>query len=482
MKGSGDKTLQKDKMTFSSMFFLLIFFPAMVLLYQISIRINETLAKVVLTFASLIFYAWACLNDVFKLMAFILVLYLAGQTIFFIRHNSKVKPIILLLVIMMLVLVLGIYKYYDVIINGVNDWIGVGIQEKGLIAPIGISYIIFSAISYIVDVYRGDKEPGRILDVALYISFFPKVTSGPITLYKDFDATCFKINNNVNQYLDGINRIILGLAKKVILADYFGGAIAEMSEHSVDIPTLILTIVLYGLQLYYDFSGYSDIAIGLSKLFGIELQENFNFPYLCTSITDFWRRWHMSLGNFMKEYVYIPLGGNRKGKKRTLLNLFIIFLITGVWHGAGLNYLIWGTMHGICRVLEKAIEKCKWYIKVPNCMKWVITTVIVFALWQLFRFTTISECVEYFNSASMNTDNLIFTYQYYLNRKMICMLLVGILGATLVGTSVVQQQIKKWNETKCGIVCNQIIIYVIFAIDLIVMANSTYSPFMYFRY
>ncbi|MGC4017980.1 MAG: MBOAT family O-acyltransferase [Muricomes sp.] len=207
--------------------------------------------------------------------------------------------------------------------------------------PLGISFITFSAVSYVVDIYRGDSSAGSILDTALYISFFPKVVSGPIVLWKDFQPQIKNRTVNDVQFMDGLNRIMIGYAKKVLLADSFGLMVADIQqkmEAGMDVPTAWWCALLYMLQIYYDFAGYSDIALGFGKLLGFQFKENFHFPYVSASITEFWRRWHISLGAWFREYIYIPLGGNRKGKTRTLVNLFIVFLVTGIWHGAGWNY------------------------------------------------------------------------------------------------------------------------------------------------
>ena len=237
-------------------------------------------------------------------------------------------------------------------------------------------------------------KAGGFLDAALYMTFFPKIVSGPIVLWKDFSIELSARVFSEDRFVYGINRFIIGLGKKVLLADTFGSVVVNIQDqmyYGIDIPTAWGCTLLYFLQIYYDFSGYSDMAIGLSSMFGFKLKENFSFPYLSTSITEFWRRWHISLGTWFREYVYIPLGGNRKGFYRTLVNLFIVFLITGVWHGAGAGYLCWGIAHGICIVAERCVRDKKLYKMIPGVVKWAVTTLIVMLGWQVFHIAGMSE-------------------------------------------------------------------------------------------
>ncbi|MGN0789741.1 MAG: MBOAT family O-acyltransferase, partial [Christensenellales bacterium] len=250
-------------------------------------------------------------------------------------------------------------------------------EPKSFVAPLGISFITFSAISYLADIYKGKAESGNLIDCLLYMTFFPKVVSGPIVLWRDFKEQIRSKDINFNNFVEGLNRLMIGFAKKLILADTFGACIASATG-AIDIPTAFGVSILFMLQIYYDFSGYSDIAIGLSKMLGIGVKENFNFPYLSTSISDFWRRWHVSLGTWFREYVYIPLGGNRKGTKRTIINIAIVFLLTGIWHGAGWTYILWGAINGFCNIIEKLIADKKFYVKTPTVIKWVLTMAITF--------------------------------------------------------------------------------------------------------
>ncbi|MEE1144266.1 MAG: MBOAT family O-acyltransferase [Acutalibacteraceae bacterium] len=391
------------------------------------------------------------------------------------------------------------YKYLNCCMYLLTRFLDFPKVEFNLLVPIGISYISFSAISFIVDVYRKDAPVVNFLETLNYISFFPKIICGPIVLYKNFikyGSNCppssisepIATEDNritLDLFFTGLNRIMIGLAKKVILADSFGLILSKIPNTGIDVITAIGVVILYGLQLYYDFSGYSDIAIGISNTLGYSFGRNFNFPYTATSITDFWRKWHISLGTFFKEYIYIPLGGNRKGKLRTLFNIGVVFITTGVWHGAGLNYLLWGASHGACRIGEKLLDKNKIYNKVPKFIKWAVTMVIVFLGWQLFRLTDMSQIKEFFSILFGFTkyDNINFTWEYYFTAKPIIFSIIGILGSTLLGSNKIRSlymKLSKNNVIFASIV--QVVLLALFVISIMFIVNSSYSPFMYFQY
>lgn len=242
--------------------------------------------------------------------------------------------------------------------------------------------------------------------------------------------------------------------------------------------------LLYMLQIYFDFSGYSDIAIGLSGMLGFPMKENFNFPYLSRSITEFWRRWHISLGTWFREYIYIPLGGSRQGKKRTVLNVLTVFLLTGIWHGAGLGYFLWGMINGVCNVIEKLIGEKKFYKKTPGLVKWLFTTLITFFSWELFRFGKLSL----FNDQLMIMFGLKrftaipYTWRYYLDAQIVTLAVIGALGATVWGLPKIRNAYLKFTGTKTGYLINQLVFVLLFIISVMFMVSSQYSPFIYFRY
>lgn len=382
-----------------------------------------------------------------------------------------------------LLFVLIHFKYTGMLAEAWNYLFKDNVSGKDLIAPLGISFITFSAISYLADIYSSKAKPGNLLDCMLYLTFFPKVISGPIVLWRDFEAQVESREISLTSVSNGMNRIMIGFAKKVILADTFGACIASASSE-VDVQTAFGISLLYMLQLYYDFSGYSDIAIGLSKMLGFSVKENFNFPYLSCSITEFWRRWHISLGTWFKEYIYFPLGGSRKGKKQTVINIALVFLLTGIWHGAGWTYMLWGAINGACNIAERFLKEKKFYQKTPQGIKWIFTTLITYFAWEIFRFADFSSCKNWFKILFGMTHfaSVPYTWQYYFDGQIITLMVLGILGATVWGLPKVQEVYQKGCKTKVGYVANEIVLVGLFLLSIIFMINSGYSPFLYFQY
>jgi len=476
-------------MSFTSVGFLFIFFPMSVLAYYIARKIHVKLSELVLLMFSLVFYRWAGIVDFKFLLIYIVLIYLLGRVAFICskygKEESSIKIYQKQVMGGMLLLIIGIlfqYKYYNFVIGIIDQLTKIKMAENALLIPLGLSYLIFSGISYVVDIYRGDELPGTLLGTANYIAFFPKIACGPIALYKDFNQLKNKAGFQLDQFTEGINRIIIGMAKKLIFADYFGMVLSTIPTVGIDAATGVLTIVIYSLQLVFDFAGYSDMAIGFGLLFGYNLPENFHFPYLSLSITEFWRRWHMSLGRFFKEYLYIPLGGNRKGKIRTLLNLMIVFIATGIWHGAGWNYLIWGSMHGVCEVGERACKGQKWVTKIPKIVRWLFTITVVFIGWQFFRFTSLEDFASLFKIIFNQQGKVVFSWNYYLTIKLCILSIIGMFGMSFLGIDWFQRRIQKLQDYPIAMVIKQGLLLILFALSVFSMVSSTYSPFLYFRY
>ncbi|MBO4854096.1 MAG: MBOAT family protein [Oscillospiraceae bacterium] len=436
------------------------------------------------------FYAWACFDNVFFLLIIIVATYAAGQLIRRWQDARAgepsaapedrlraVTPGAFLCGLMTVFLLAVLYHYKYAGTWKMNVW---DIHVIPVITPLGLSFLVFSVISYLVDVYRG-CHAGDFLDVAVYISFFPKIISGPIVTWKQWQGIGETCQMSVDNACAGVERIVVGLAKKVILADYFGSVIHATNY---DWQSAWLISILYTFQIYFDFSGYSDIAIGIARYVGLRFEENFNFPYSSVSITEFWKRWHISLGAWLREYVYIPLGGNRKGKRRTLINLFIVMLVSGVWHGAGLGYLAWGAMHGACMVIERIVRDKKWYKKIPSCVKWLVTMFIVMVGWQFFRANSLSDAITHvgrmFNIGT--SAELTFTWQYYVTPKLIAMLVIAFVGSTVFRWIQDLIQRKEHQRSKSFQVIQMVLSLCLFAVTLICITNTTYSPFIYFQY
>ena len=488
---------RKKEMAFTSSIFLFVFFPICLLGFFLAHAVEKVgsvfkklrLSDLFLVGIGLIFYGWASLDGIFWMVGMIFLVFLLGKLIEKVPQKTPARLLAVLCSVLVVTLALIYFKYTGFLVTTINQIFSFSLSVKSIAAPLGVSFITFSAISYFVDIYRQDAKAGNLLDAALYLSFFPKVISGPIALWKDFSVQiCWAYRKlDTENFLWGLNRMILGFAKKVILADVFGLLISQISGNmsgGIDIITAWGMAFLYMLQIYYDFSGYSDIALGLSALFGIRLKENFCFPYLSQSIGEFWRRWHISLGTWFREYIYIPLGGNRKGKNRTFVNLFIVFLVTGIWHGAGWNYILWGIINGVFSVLERMSKNKTWYQKTPAVIKWAVTMSIVLLSWQVFRLSSMSEIGQYFQIlfGVVHFDTVNFTWQYYFDLRMVFLMTVGTVGAILPGLSPVQNCWNRISKNKAVFCISQILLLGLGVLAVMFMINSTYSPFIYFQY
>ena len=478
-------------MGFTSQIFLFVFFPILVAAYYSVYFLSKRSAflqklravELLLIAVSLVFYAWAYVGGLGFLCLYIAAVYAMGRITQYMMKRGGARYVKLTAACFWAITVglLCYFKGWERVWQAWLDLTNSGDTARPILAPLGISFITFSAISYLVDIYKGRAEAGSLIDCALYLSFFAKVVSGPIVLWRDFKGQTPQVS--LDNVTDGITRVMIGFAKKTILADTFGYCIAEMAVQ-VDVPTAWGAAILYMLQIYYDFSGYSDIAIGLSQMLGLHIKENFNFPYLSTSITEFWRRWHISLGTWFREYVYIPLGGSRKGTVRTLVNIGIVFVLTGIWHGTGLTYLAWGIVNGICNMAEKLLDGNKLYERTPKGIKWLGTMGVTLFCWQLFRAS--SGRAALYALASMvgltGSEGLVYTWSYYFDAQIVTFAIIGFLGATVFGLPKVQQAYEKLQQTKVGYGIRQAVAVVLFVLAVLFMVNSTYSPFLYFQY
>lgn len=493
------KERKRKNMAFTTVFFLFAVLPASVAGYYFiklvgnrNEKWGDRIGNLFLVLVSLCFYGWARLEGIALLSIYVLGVWLAGKGICRLgkeeKHKWKVYGMTLSILAVTGILIW--YKYYNFIAENLSHFFGISLAMSQWIVPLGISFITFTAISYLVDVFRGDAEAGSLLDVFLYLSFFPKVISGPIVQWKDFQRQTVHRRVDETEFLEGLNRIMIGFAKKVILADSFGAVISKIDPYigvGMDVPTAWLFAFFYMMQIYYDFSGYSDIAIGLAQLFGFHFKENFQFPYRSKSITEFWRRWHISLGTWFRSYIYIPLGGNRKGMKRTLWNLFCVFLLTGIWHGAAWNYILWGVINGVCVLVERCIREKRFYQKIPAIGKWVVTMAIVFFSWQVFYFSDFSRLEVFLKSlfglSAANAASAVeYTYQHYLTIKLIFLSVVAVLGATTFCMPWAEKVKIFFSRTKTGLFIKETGLIVLMIVSVIFMINSSYSPFLYFQY
>lgn len=465
-------------MLFSSMVFLWVFLPILLGLYFIA---KDKYRNIILLIFSIIFYSWGEPKYVVLMVLSILINYIYGLLID--KYNNKKKFILICAIITNLGL-LWYFKYFNFFalnINRLFNFETIPIQDITL--PIGISFYTFQIISYLIDLYRQEiKVQRNIFNLALYISFFPQLIAGPIIKYHDIEKQISNRTVTLNKFATGIRRFIYGLSKKVIIANSMGEIadyIYALNIDSVTTPLIWIASICYMIQIYYDFSGYSDMAIGLGKMFGFDFNENFNLPYTSKSITEFWRRWHISLSTWFKEYLYIPLGGNRKGNLRTYINLSIVFLATGLWHGAAWNFVAWGVYNGFFMLIERF--KLKELLD-KNKFKFVNHIYLIFVVligWVLFRAPSLTYAIKYitimfsFDFSFVNIEgDMIF------NIKNLVIFVFAVLFS-----GVIQEIVRKYNiKFEKLKLCENIVILFLFFVCIMMLISNTYNPFIYFRF
>lgn len=493
-------------MLFSSMTFIWVFLPVVIvvntLLNLIPNKIVRTHVKnIFLLLASLFFYAWGGIYYLFIMIASILINYCGGYIISSIDIEHKgIRKFVLVMIIALNLLILAYFKYFNMIViiieriikceDMATFWTNMlymkGTGELGfkeVILPIGISFFTFQAMSYVIDVYRNEaRSQKNVFDFGLYVALFPQLIAGPIVKYSDVALQINDRTENIDKFTRGIKRFCYGLGKKVLIANTFAEVVDNIYKLDLNNLGCLLTIMLiisYAFQIYYDFSGYSDMAIGLGLMFGFEFKENFNYPYMSTSITEFWRRWHISLSTWFKEYVYIPLGGNRHGLARTCLNLMIVFLLTGIWHGANFTFIIWGVIFGIIQIIEKL-----FLLKVLNFNKikiinWIYTYVIVALLFIVFRSDNIFDAITIINQLTvMDSKYSIITY---MTMKYIVTLIVAIFSMGVI-QGIFGKIYKSINRFTLINVVDAVFQISILILAIISIADGTYNPFIYFQF
>lgn len=472
-------------MLFTESIFLFVFFPiAIAGFYALLPLKNKIVEQVHLIVFSLIFYFFAGDYFVQYLLTLILLVYFMGKILENApSHQRKKRRLIISLALLLMVLIF--YKYMNNVLEYMDrdEYQGFYLDIDYLIMPLGLSFIIFEAISYLLDIYWQKTKSGNLLETALFLSFFPKITSGPIVLWRDFAPKIKKRQISIDSVYSGIEKIMMGYIKKAMIADPLGLLVHQITTDSASgiyQLTAIGGVIAYSLQIYYDFSGYSDIAIGLSRLFGFCFEENFNYPYTSVSINEFWRRWHISLGRWFREYLYIPLGGNRK---RKYFNLFIVFLVTGIWHGSTINFLIWGLLHGILVIAERLVENKNWYQKTPVLVRWAFLMVFIGFTWIIFMMPDMVGVKTYLKTLlGQPAGPVYFSSAFYFTPKNLFLILVGTIGALIGKADWLQGQIKLFTDTKIGVVIKVFVLLTLFMLAILFMVNSTYSPFLYFQF
>lgn len=468
-------------MLFSSMIFLWVFLPAVIIVNFILsiVRFSSEALRIrvknaFLLAASLFFYAWGGLDHLLVMLGSILVNYLGGLVLGADETASWKRKAKLILILAADLGSLFVFKF--------------GITKMAL--PIGISFFTFQAMSYVIDVYRKKAAVQKsIFNFALYVSFFPQLVAGPIVKYGDIESQLRSRKESISLFVSGQKRFCYGMGKKVLLANTF----AEIADHIWGLDTARigtgvawLGILAYTLQIYYDFSGYSDMAIGIGRMLGFSFKENFDYPYTALSVREFWRRWHISLSSWFKEYVYIPLGGNRHGNGRACLNLFIVFLLTGIWHGADFTFLVWGIFYAVLQIIErlflgKVLEK-----NPVKPLNWLYCIFCVMAGWVFFRSDTVFQAVEYLRQMFAGVSSEYYTVISFLSMKAVIAFVIGILFAGFV-----QRLLGQWYgkiRDRLPVValpfmaCDFAIQMGILVLSVLMLVSGTYNPFIYFQF
>ena len=463
-------------MVFSSLTFLQCFLPVCLLAYFL---IPQKWRNGVLFLFSLLFYAWGEPAYVVLMLFSTALDYTCGQTAER-RRGQRGAKIALLVSVCVNLGLLGVFKYSDFLIGTVNSIFGTAIPQPNLPLPIGISFYTFQTMSYTIDVYRGEaKAQKNIIDFGAYVTLFPQLIAGPIVRYQTVADELEHRGCTADLFASGVKRFVCGIAKKVLLANNIGLLWEAASVQTA--PTVLtawLGVIAYGFQLYFDFSGYSDMAIGLGRMLGFRFLENFNYPFLADSITDFWRRWHISMGTWFRDYVYIPLGGNRGGLAKQLRNIAIVWLLTGFWHGASWNFVLWGVYSGVLLVLEK-LFLLRWLQKMPAVFRHIYALVLVTISWTLFAFTDIAKGIAWLKA--MFSGTLYDSGSLYLFLTYGIMLAICALAATPLGKRCYEKLNSHLGQRALTVVdCGGLLCVLVMAAAYLV--SGSYNPFLYFRF
>ena len=468
-------------MLFSSMTFVFMFLPIVCAIYLLA---RKELQNYILLIASILFYAWGEPRYLAIMILTILVNYIGANYISR-SHNAMHRKLLLIATIVVDLSFLFYFKYFNFVMDNINQLFHTHINFIDVVMPIGISFYTFQALSYVVDVYRNEVKAQRdIYKLALYITLFPQLVAGPIVKYHDVDEQISDRTVTFDKVAYGVKRFIVGLAKKMLIANTLGAVADKIFTQPVenfDALTAWIGAIAYTLQLYYDFSGYSDMAIGLGSIFGFKFLENFNYPYISKSITEFWRRWHISLSTWFKEYLYIPLGGNRVSKRRNLFNLFVVFLATGVWHGASWNFIFWGLWHGAFIIFEKITgwHKKEGGLKI-NIAQHIYTMFAFVIGWVMFRADNMAYAWDYLKNmfGLISEHKITYKLPYYIDNIEIITFVVAILCAMPIFRGMLEV---KYERKVLRTIIN-IWLIVLFVLSASSIAASTYNPFIYFRF
>lgn len=462
-------------MVFSSTEFLFLFLPALLLFYYLPVFRNRTCKNIILLLFSIGFYAWGEPMFVFVMLFSVFINWLLAIIID--GKTGTARKAFLSVAIALDVLLLGIFKYVSFISRNIS---ALTHNEKLVVSialPIGISFFTFQMMSYVFDVYYGKtKVQKNILWVALYVSLFPQLIAGPIVRYSDIEKEITGRNDSFNDVSAGIKRFVYGLSKKMLLANYLAQVADNVFDY-IDSPSVMLAwlgAICYTLQIYFDFSGYTDMAIGLGKMFGFHFLENFNYPYISKNVTDFWRRWHISLSSWFRDYVYIPMGGNRVTKSRWIINLFTVWLLTGIWHGANWTFVCWGLLYFVILL----VEKLTGFDKKNNLLTHIYTPVVFIVAWVIFRAADLTHALKYVGCMfGIRADGFMDgTFLQYV-RGTFPVIAVGILFSFPI-----LPMLKKKLPDRAFAISENIWVIILMLVSFLEVVNATYNPFIYFNF